>query len=325
MSLRTFSHGTVRWTPLAGRIESGSTPSSSARTSSAHTPGGVDDDAGAATSTVARRRFDDGAVDPAVGVLREGDDAAAVGDDGAVRGGGAGERQDEPGVVGGGVVVEVAAGEPLPGIVGRWANAASAFSRWCSLPMRKPPVRSYIHIADPRARATRRGIRPSLVRIGIMNGSSLTRCGRVAAQPLALVQRLVDQAHVALLEVAQAAVDELGALRRGAAGEVVALDERRAQAPGGGVEGDAGAGDPAADDEHVERLGGQALEHRGPPNGVGTRCSADTAAECRSGPRRRRPLRTAQRIRLCDVAGADAVLSFCSTRRLDGGFLRVAA
>ena len=38
MSLRTFDHGTVMWTPLAGRIELGCTPSSSARTSSAHTP-----------------------------------------------------------------------------------------------------------------------------------------------------------------------------------------------------------------------------------------------------------------------------------------------
>src|ERR1044072_5217196 len=38
MSLRTFVHGTVMWMPLAGRIESGCVPSSSARTSSDHTP-----------------------------------------------------------------------------------------------------------------------------------------------------------------------------------------------------------------------------------------------------------------------------------------------
>jgi hypothetical protein len=48
----------------------------------------------------------------------------------------------------------------------------------------------------------------------------------VAQQPLALAQRLVHQADVALLEVAQPAVDQLRALRRGARGEVVALDER---------------------------------------------------------------------------------------------------
>ena len=38
MSLRTSDQGSVMWTPLAGRIESGWIPSSSARTSSAHTP-----------------------------------------------------------------------------------------------------------------------------------------------------------------------------------------------------------------------------------------------------------------------------------------------
>ena len=38
MSLRTFSHGTVMWMPLAGRIDCGCVPSSSARTSSEKTP-----------------------------------------------------------------------------------------------------------------------------------------------------------------------------------------------------------------------------------------------------------------------------------------------
>ena len=59
---------------------------------------------------------------------------------------------------------------------------------------------------------------------------------RVAAQPLALGERLVDEADVALLQVAQAAVDQLRGLRRRARGEVVALDERGAQPAGGGVE-----------------------------------------------------------------------------------------
>jgi hypothetical protein len=38
MSLRTLDHGTAMWMPLAGRIVCGWVPSSSARTSSAHTP-----------------------------------------------------------------------------------------------------------------------------------------------------------------------------------------------------------------------------------------------------------------------------------------------
>ena len=43
--------------------------------------------------------------------------------------------------------------------------------------MRQPPVRSYIHIAEPSARAILRETTPSLVRIGIRNGSTCTRCG----------------------------------------------------------------------------------------------------------------------------------------------------
>ena len=61
-------------------------------------------------------------------------------------------------------------------------------------------------------------------------------------QALALAQRLVHEADVAVLQVAQPAVHQLRRLGRGARGEVVALDQRRAQAAGGGVEGHAGAG-----------------------------------------------------------------------------------
>ncbi len=43
--------------------------------------------------------------------------------------------------------------------------------------MRHPPVASYIHMAEPSALAILRDTTPSLVRIGIMNGSTLTRCG----------------------------------------------------------------------------------------------------------------------------------------------------
>ena len=87
--------------------------------------------------------------------------------------------------------------------------------------------------------------------------------GGVLEQSLPFVQCLVDETDVAVLEVPQTAVDELGALRRGPAGEVVTLDERGAQAPCRGVERDAGSGDPAADDEHVELLVAESLEHRG--------------------------------------------------------------
>ena len=83
----------------------------------------------------------------------------------------------------------------------------------------------------PSARASLRGTTPVLsVNTGNRKGSTLTRCGAFFAQPLALVQRFVDEAHVTLLQVAQAAVHELRGLRGRARCEVVALDQRGAQA-----------------------------------------------------------------------------------------------
>ena len=87
------------------------------------------------------------------------------------------------------------------------------------------------------------------------------RCG--VAQYLALGQRLVDEADLALLEVTDAPVHELRRLRRRARGKVVALDERGAQAPGGGVERNPDSRDPAPDDEHVELLVGEAAQRVG--------------------------------------------------------------
>ena len=50
MSLRTFSHGTVMWTPLAGRIESGCGALVEGADVVGPHAGGVDDDAGARPS-----------------------------------------------------------------------------------------------------------------------------------------------------------------------------------------------------------------------------------------------------------------------------------
>ena len=58
-----------------------------------------------------------------------------------------------------------------------WATASPRLRRLWSLPMRAPPVRSYIHMAEPSARATFGLISPSLEKIGMRNGSRLTRCG----------------------------------------------------------------------------------------------------------------------------------------------------
>ena len=71
---------------------------------------------------------------------------------------------------------------------------------------------------------------------------------RDGEQHLALGERFGDQPELVVLEVAQAAVDELGApLRRGRR-EVVLLDQQHRQAAARRVARDAGAVDAAADD-----------------------------------------------------------------------------
>ena len=70
-------------------------------------------------------------------------------------------------------------------------------------------------------------------------------------QHLALDQRLAHEAELVIFEVAQAAMDQLAAARAGALGEVVLLAQQHPQAAAGGVAGDAGAVDAAADDQEV--------------------------------------------------------------------------
>ena len=82
---------------------------------------------------------------------------------------------------------------------------------------------------------------------------------------LALQQRLAHQAEVEVLEVAQAAVDQLGGAARGAGGVVLALDQGHAVAARGRVERHAGAGDAAADHHEIEAVpleGGECIVAR---------------------------------------------------------------
>ena len=69
---------------------------------------------------------------------------------------------------------------------------------------------------------------------------------------LALEQRLAHEPEVEVLQVAQAPVDELARAAGGSRGEVGALEQRHAVAARGRVQRHAGAGDAAADDDHVE-------------------------------------------------------------------------
>ena len=80
-------------------------------------------------------------------------------------------------------------------------------------------------------------------------GERLHQVRRDPQQRLALAQVHAHQAEVGGGEVAQAAVDEPGRARGGAAAEIVLLDQRDLQAAQRRVARDAAADDPAADDD----------------------------------------------------------------------------
>ena len=77
---------------------------------------------------------------------------------------------------------------------------------------------------------------------------------RRAQQDLALGQRLAHEAELIVLQIAQPAVDQLAAGRGSVAREVVLLAQHHGQAPADGVTRNAGAIDPAADDQEIDRL-----------------------------------------------------------------------
>ena len=178
-------------------------------------------------------------------------------DAGAVRGGGAGQRDDQPGVVAElPVEAEDPAAQPLraqrgheparlagvdPAAPGqRLARRAGDGAQDVAAEV-PGPGEVLVAPGEPREQRRELGQRPDEVRRGVLD------------QDAALDRALVRDADRARGEVAQPAVHQLRAPAAGAEREVVLLDEDDAQAAGGRVERDPGAGDAAADDEHVDR------------------------------------------------------------------------
>jgi hypothetical protein len=75
---------------------------------------------------------------------------------------------------------------------------------------------------------------------------------RCAQQRFALAQGLMHQAKLAVFEITQAPVDELGGSRGRAGREVVLLDQNRAQTAAGGVPRNSGTIDTAANNSQVK-------------------------------------------------------------------------
>ena len=90
---------------------------------------------------------------------------------------------------------------------------------------------------------------------------------RGVQQALALEQGLADQAELVIFEIAQAAMDQLGAGRGGVAGKVALLAEHHREAAADRIAGDARAVDAAADDQKIGhcRHGMRLSFETGPP------------------------------------------------------------
>ena len=85
-------------------------------------------------------------------------------------------------------------------------------------------------------------------------------------QPRALADRLEDQGQLGLLQVAQAAVNELGRLATGTGGKVVLLDQRDLEPPQRRVARNACPRDTTANDEQVEYFALKVLPRNAPRN-----------------------------------------------------------
>ena len=272
MSQGSRSAGTVTWTPLAGRMAWGSVPSSRARTASAQTP--------EALTTMRARMGNSDASSSGTGrttaplavpsaPVGEADDGGVVGHDRAVlEGGGAGHGERQAGVVGPGVEVE----EPRHQMVGVQRGEVGERLVLGDLPVAFADAPAAGEVVHPQRGGIRAGHRLGDDAVAAEEGDEerqrADQVRRVVEQALALGQVLVDEAELALLEVADAAVDHLRGLRGRPRGEVALLDQGGPQAAAGGVEGHPGAGDAAADDQHVELLVGEAAQRVGAAKGV---------------------------------------------------------
>ncbi|MNT08747.1 hypothetical protein D3C72_1434980 [compost metagenome] len=95
---------------------------------------------------------------------------------------------------------------------------------------------------------------------------------RLPAHHLALAQRLAHQAELALLQVAQAAMDQLAAGAGGVRCQVVLFAQQYLQATATGITGDAGTVDATADHQQVDlvhRASASCLCRAAPPLTVG--------------------------------------------------------
>ena len=215
--------------------------------------GGVDDGACRHLETFAREPVDDLGSAHSAPLLHEGFHGDVVGDDGALA------RRREPDgevharVVELAVVVQHAPAQPLLFEHGEALERLLGIDEAARLQVgaaRQPVV-------ELQAGEVVGDLQPVVQRRDDRQGVAEVR--RDTQQHRPLVQSVAHEVELRavevldrLLQVAHAAVDELGAAAAGTAGEVSALDQRDTQAARGGVERYPRAGGASADHEQVE-------------------------------------------------------------------------
>ena len=184
-------------------------------------------------------------------------------------------RQHQAGIVGLAVVEQIAAGRAArrrspaaarspPRRRSRGAGPGSSRPRRAPGRLRRAlrrarsegaAITSYMFSPIPVSRS---GRAPS--NAGTTNCSGRTRCGASLTISWRSSSASRTRPEIEVLQVAQAAVDELGRAAARPRGEVGLLDQSDAVSARGGVERHPGAGDPAADDDDVELLAGEGLQ-----------------------------------------------------------------
>ena len=205
-------------------------------------PSGVDHDAGADLAGRACRLLERAGPRPAT-ALERGQPGPGQ-DIGAVPGGVDGSEHHEPGIV------DRAIGIGETGLGGdREAAAPVRIGEVDTFAAGQRPL-SAEPVVEPEAEADQ----PRRAHAGAMGQHEAQRMddvGRGGEQDLAFIERLADEAELVLLEIAQATVDQLARGRRRRLGEIAALDQQYVEAASRRVARDAGAVDPAADDQQV--------------------------------------------------------------------------
>ena len=202
--------------------------------------------------------------------------------------------QRQPRVVGGAVVVEQAAVEPVA--LEPRLELAEARRAHRAVQLRRRELRQ--PVVDPQADVEHEEARLVVL---VDRQQELERPHQVRRhlhEQRALVGALEHQPELRVLEVAEAAVHQLRRLGRRARREVGLLDERHLEPAQRRVARDARAGDAAADDEQVERLRAEPRERRPPVCARGRQGSSSFLLDRRREPRRAAPRAARRRPRV---------------------------